>query len=446
VTIYVIGHLNPDTDAIASALGYAWLLRARDQAPALAARAGPVNPQTTWVLRRLGMDAPELLSDASPRCEAIARRLDTVAPDSRLREAWLIANRTGSVAPVVDAESKPFGLITGLSLFAFLSNLVGTRAEQQQMKLADIFDLPCEQAADTDVPRFQANARIRDMLPRILREGRDDFWVVSESGAYVGVCRRQDLLNPPRLQLILLDHNEVGQALASVDEADLLEVLDHHRLGNPPTRLPIRFRVDTVGSTSTLVAERIEESGLSAPPDLAGLLLACLLSDTLQLTSPTTTDRDRRAADRLGRWTFIGGSPLAGESRDSFGQQLLLAGAGLATRDPSDVVTSDLKLYQTAGLHFGIAQVEVTDLVEVNEQLPALSRALDGLRDQRALDFAMLMVTDIVAGASRILMTDAPPVLDDLPYHRMPDDSLEAPGLVSRKKQLLPAVLALLEG
>ncbi len=443
--IHVIGHVNPDTDAISSAMGYAWLLRSRDGVDAVAARAGPINPQTAWVLNRLGLEAPDVLADASPRFEAVARRLDTVGLDSPLRDAWLIANRTGSVAPVVDDEARPFGLITGISLFDFLSNLVGTRPEREQMKLSEIFEVPSREAADTDVPKFIATSRIRDMLPRVLREGRDDFWVVDELGRYVGVCRRQDLLNPPRQKLILVDHNEVGQALAALDEADLLEVLDHHRLGNPPTRMPIRFRVDTVGSTSTLVAERIEESGLSAPPQLAGLLLAGLLSDTLQLTSPTTTDRDRRAADRLSRWTFVGGSPLASETRESFGQQLLLAGAGLTTRDPADVVTSDLKLYETAGLRFGIAQVEVTDLVEIGSLLPVLSQALDRLRDQRGLDFAMLMVTDIVAASSRIVMSGAPAVLEELPYVRAADGTLHAAGLVSRKKQLLPVVLALLE-
>ena len=444
--IHVIGHVNPDTDAIASAMGYAWLLRSRDGVDAAAARAGPINAQTAWALHRLGLEAPDVLADASPRFEAVARRLDTVGLESPLREAWVIANRTGSVAPVLDAESRPFGLITGISLFDFLSNLVGTRPEREEMTLSEIFEVPSREAADTDVPKFVAGSRIRDMLPRVLREGRDDFWVVDDLGRYVGVCRRQDLLNPPRQKLILVDHNEGSQALAALDEADLLEVLDHHRLGNPPTRMPIRFRVDTVGSTSTLVAERIEESGLSAPPPLAGLLLAGLLSDTLQLTSPTTTDRDRRAADRLSRWTFVGGSPLAGETRESFGQQLLLAGAGLATRDPADVVTGDLKLYDSAGLRFGIAQVEVTDLVEVGGLLPALSQALDRLRDQRGLDFAMLMVTDIVAADSRIVMSGAPAVLEELPYAGQPDGTLEAAGLVSRKKQLLPVVLALLEG
>ncbi len=443
---YVIGHVNPDTDAIASAMGYAWLLRERDGTQAVAARAGAVNQQTAWVLDVLGLEPPELLADASPRVGAVARRFDSVRPESPLREAWFIANRTGSVAPVVEADGRPYGLITGLSLFLFLSELVGTHADSEQIRLAEIFDLPCRDAADTGVPRFQAGSRIRDALPRILREERNDFWVVDEGGRYLGVCRQPDLLNPPRLKLVLVDHNEGHQAIGSLEEADLLEVLDHHRLGNPPTRLPIRFRVDPVGSTSTLVFERIEAAGLSAPPELAGLLLAGLLSDTLLLTSPTTTERDRQAAARLGRWAFVGGAPLEGEDLESFGRQLLQVGAGLRTRDPGSVVTGDLKIYEVSGMRFGIAQVEVTDLLDLPQHVQALTDALGRLRETRGLNFALLMITDIVGGSSRILMSGAPPVLQELPYLRLPDGTLEAKGVVSRKKQLLPVVLALLEG
>jgi manganese-dependent inorganic pyrophosphatase len=444
--VYVIGHVNPDTDAIASAMGYAWLLDSQQDEEVIAARAGPINPQTAWALNQVGLDPPMLLADASPRFEAVARRLDTVTPDRPLRDAWAIASRTGTVAPVVEEDGKPFGLITGLSLFRALSRLVGAHPDRQPMQLAEVFDLECRDAADVGVAKFQAGSRIRDALPRILREERNDFWVVDEQGRYVGVCRQPDLLNPPRLKLVLVDHNEAGQSIASLDEADLLEVLDHHRLGNPPTHIPISFKVDPVGSTSTLVSERIEDSGMSAPPELAGLLLAGLLSDTLSLSSPTTTQRDHRAVERLARWAFVGGGPLAGEDVDSFGQGLLQAGAGLATRDPKSVVTTDLKVYDADGQTFGIAQVEVADLLEVSDHLESLGEALDHLREHRGLEFTILMVTDIVEGSSRIVLRGAPPVLDDLPYKRLSDGSLEAQGVVSRKKQLLPVVLALLEG
>jgi manganese-dependent inorganic pyrophosphatase len=444
-SIYVIGHVNPDTDSIASAMGYAWLLRERDGTETIAARAGAINPQTSWILRRLEMEPPLLLNDASPRFESVARRLDTTSPDHPLSEAWAIANRTWGVAPVVQDNGVPYGLVNGPSLFGFLSQLVGTHPHKHEICLSDILELPVGQACNTDVPQFKLSGRIRDSLNRILRDEGDDFLVVDEDGIYVGVCRQRDVLNPPRLKLILVDHNEPRQALGALEEAELLEILDHHRLGNPSTHIPIRFSVDVVGSTSTLVSERIESAGLSAPPNLAGLLLAGLLSDTLILNSPTTTERDRKAAERLARWAFVKNGPLAGMQIQSFGQQVLQAGSGLSSRDPEQIVNTDMKLYEAGGLRFAIAQVEVTDLLQLHEHLDNLNKALRQLRERKGLDFAMLMVTDVVLGSSRLLMENPPGELNDLPYPQQPDGTRLADGVVSRKKQLLPVVLGLLE-
>src|SRR5512137_1224827 len=130
--IYVIGHVNPDTDTIAAAMGYAWLLRERDGGEFIAARAGATNPQTSWVLKRLNLDAPILLNDASPRFEAVTRRLDTTLPEAQLRDAWAIASRTWGLAPVVDADGAPFGLVTGASLFSFVNEMVGPNPKRQE--------------------------------------------------------------------------------------------------------------------------------------------------------------------------------------------------------------------------------------------------------------------------------------------------------------------------
>lgn len=443
---YVIGHVNPDTDSIASAMGYSWFLHEINGEDIQAARAGPVNPQTGWVLKRLGLESPVLLNDASPRFETVSIRLDTSSPDDPLRDAWGIASRTWGVAPIVNDDGTPFGLVNGPSLFALLSKLVGPHPRRQEMRIADILDLPCREAANINIPSFQTTGRIRDSIQRILRAEGDDFWVVDDDGHYVGVCRQREALNPPRLRLILVDHNEPSQAIGSLEEAELVEILDHHRLGSATTHVPIRFTIDVVGSTSTLVTERIEESGLSAPPDLAGLLLAGLLADTLLLTSPTTTKRDELAAERLSRWAFIKGAPLEGESLKTFGEQVIQAGSGISSRDPGEVVNTDIKVYASGGEDFAIAQVEVTDLILLNEQLPSLQKALCDLRDKRGLDFAMLMVTDVVGGSSRLLLTDDLPILGDLPYPKQADGTLLAEDVVSRKKQLLPVVLGLLEG
>jgi len=443
--VYVIGHVNPDTDAIASALGYAWLLQERDGINAIPARSGPINRQTAWVLRTLEMEPPMLFNDASPRFESVMRRLDTVTPDRPLSDAWTILSRTGSVAPVVNPDGTPYGLISGQSLFKFLSRMMGPHPRYKDMTLAELLEIPCKEAAETDVAHYSASTRIRDVINRLLRDEVDEFWVLDDNQRYIGVCLQRDLLDPPRLKIILVDHNEPQQALGSLNEADLIEILDHHRLGNPTTHEPIRFTVDVVGSTSTLVSEQIEETGLKAPPNLAGLMLAGLLSDTLVMTSPTTTLRDHKAAGRLARWACVVGSPLENETIESFGEKVLAAGTGLFSRDPVDVVTTDMKKYETETYQFAIAQAEVSDLYELDEYLEPLKKALQDLKERRTLDFAMLMVTDVVQGDSRLLLVDAPMVLDELPYRPQTDGTRLAEGVVSRKKQLLPVVLSLLE-
>jgi manganese-dependent inorganic pyrophosphatase len=442
--IYVIGHVNPDTDSIASAMGYAWLLRERDSVNAIAARAGALNPQTSWVIKTLGLEAPMLLTDASPRFESIMTRLDTIRPDSQLGAAWTLASKTGGLAPLVNDDGKPFGLINGLSLFKYFAGVLGPRPGDTTVR--EMMSVFAKEAADTAVPKYAANAHIRDSLNRILRDEYDDYWVVDENGLYLGIARQRDVLNPPRLKIILVDHNEPRQALAALEEAELLEILDHHRLGNPYTHQPIRFTVDTVGSTSTLVTELTAEAGLSMPPALAGVLLAGLVSDTLILTSPTTTQRDKAAAERLTRWAFVGGSPLKGETLDSYGKQVLSAGAGLSNRKPTEVVSTDIKPFEGGGFKFAVAQAEVTDILQLGDHLAPLTEALDDLKDKRGLDFALLLITDVVRGTSRLIVTSkAPPILEDLPYPPLADGTRDAQGVVSRKKQLLPVVLGLLE-
>ncbi len=442
--IFVIGHVNPDTDSIASAMGYAWLLRERDGAETVAARAGALNPQTAWVLKKIEMDAPVLLTDASPRFASVMQRLDSIRPDAPIGTAWTLASKTGGIAPIVDEDGKPYGIVNSFSLFKYFTEILGPRPGDTTVR--EMMSAPCKEAADTKVTKFTANAHIRDSLNRILRDEHDEYWVVDENGLYLGIVHQRELLNPPRLKIILVDHNEPRQAIAALEEAELLEILDHHRLGNPYTHQPIRFTVDVVGSTSTLVSEQTAEAGLSMPPNLAGALLAGLLADTLILTSPTTTDRDKDAAERLARWAFVGGSPLKGETIESYGKAILSAGAGLSNRKPEEVVSTDIKPFESNGFKFAVAQAEVTDILELTEHLQPLIEALDALKDKRGLDFAMLLITDVVRGTSRLLVSsNAPPVLDDLPYPPLADGTRDAQGVVSRKKQLLPAVLGLLE-
>ncbi len=443
--IYVTGHINPDTDSIASAVGYAWLLNERDGEPTTPTRAGAINMQTSFVLRTLGIEPPLLMTDASPRFESVMRRLDVVTPEKSLNEAWTILSRTGGIAPVVNDDSTPYGMVTGSSMFDFLRKIIGPHPKFRDMTISEMLDIQCREAATRNIPKFQPQTRIKDVINRLLRQEFNEYWVVDENNRYLGITRQRDIVNPPRIKVILVDHNEPQQSIASLEEADLLEILDHHRLGNQSTHNPIKFTVDIVGSTSTLVSEQISEAGLSAPPDIAGLLLAGLLSDTLILTSPTTTLRDKAIADVLARWAFVPGSPLENETIQTWGEQIVRAGAGLLTQEPELIVRTDMKVYENGGYNFAIAQVETTDLYQIGDYVGPLRQALVGLIKEKGLDFAGLMVTDVVEGSSRLIFEDAPPALDELPYEPLPDGTELAVGVVSRKKQLLPIILSLLE-
>jgi len=446
--IYVVGHKNPDTDTVTSAIGYAWLLHERDKLDVQAARAGQINPQTSFALRTFDVEPPPILSDASPRFGSVARNIEPLTPDRPLQDAWALLARTGRVAPVVDENRMPFGLVTAASVFSFLSahaaDSHGASPDALgKIPFGQVLNTPCGDATERDVPCFEASTRIKDALPRLLRDERDTFWVL-DNGRYAGVCWKSDLLHPPRMRLILIDHNETSQMISGLEEAELLEVLDHHRLANPPTHMPIAFHVDPVGSSSTLVAERAMRSGLTVPRPIAGALLSGLLSDTLVLRSPTTTDRDRVAAVQLAAWAFAGQDDPYKAMLD-YGWQLLQAGAGLDSRSTESIVSGDYKEYDSAGLHFGVAQVEVTGMHEIESRLDELRAGLCAMEKNRGLHFAALMITDIVGGASRLLTCVESHYLDGLPFARRPDGTFEMPGIVSRKKQLIPTILGTLQ-
>ena len=447
--VFVIGHRNPDTDSVVSAVGYAWLLRERDKLDARPARAGRLIPQTTFALSTFGIEPPQVLTDASPRFSHVARTIEPLTPERPLQEAWALIAENGRVAPVVDASGKPFGLLTAASVFHFLTRQMPGRTGKSpdavgELPFSQVLATPCGGAAVPDIPVFEAATRIKDVLNRVLRSERDNFWIVDASGRYAGVCWKSDLYRPPRMKLVLIDHNEMSQAINGVEEAELLEVLDHHRLANPPTHMPIAFHVDPVGSSSTLVTERAMRSGLAVPRPVAGALLSGLLSDTLLLKSPTTTDRDRVAAMQLAAWAFPGqGDPY--KAMTDYGWQLLSAGAGLESRSVDSIVSGDYKEYEAGGMRFGVAQVEVTDMQEIEAQLEDLRAALGAMERERRLGFAALMVTDILGTRSRLVTSRAGHHLDGLPYSRLDDGTFDLPGIVSRKKQLIPVILNVLQ-
>ncbi len=440
IPLYVVGHKNPDTDSIAAAIGYAWLLRERDGENAVACRAGTLRAQTEFALKHFGADTPMLLEDASPRFRAIANPVKPLAPDSPLSEAWRLSALNGRVVPVVDGSGLPVGMVTSQSVFNYLSQ----HLDMTDRPFRDLIRVPAGLACDSNVPKFKTNDRISDHRDRIIHTQYDDFWVVDSDGRYSGTCRRADMTQPPRMRLVLVDHNEANQAVNGLEEADLLEVLDHHRLGTVNTTTPISFYVSVVGSTSTLVSERMRLARLTPPPDVAGMLLSGLLSDTLVYKSPTTTQRDRAAGLWLAWMAF--GVDDAEAKLDAYGEELLRAGADVVGRTAEELVSGDFKSFESGRNRFGVAQIEVTSFVPVNDRYDDIRAALNALCQQRGLELAGLMITDITQDTSLLVATGNQKYLERLPFSRKAEGVWDLPGMVSRKKQLLPILLGMLQG
>ena len=428
---YVIGHQRPDTDSIASALAYAWYLAQseNDIKNPVAARTGQVGPQATFALQRFDVKPPVLLTFAAPAFHHAARPQEPVLPDAPLSHAIDRLAAGVRVVPIVGADGKPVGALSPNALakaYAQSGNGAGIKP----------FDFPCKDFAET-LPTLRSRDRISDYRNALLRGDGDDFIVVNELGVYVGMATQRRILEPPRAKLVLVDHNEISQAVSGAEEADIIAVLDHHRLDNHVTATPIPFVVEPVGSTCTLVAELCERHDLEPPRGLAGLMLSGILSDTLVFRSPTTTRRDSSIAHWLAG---IGEVELF-----AYGAELLNASPGLGARTAAEIMDGDRKVYDLSTGRISIGQVEVTNLEELAYRRAEILALMEEQRQSEGLIFIGLMVTDVVDGRSHLLAQGSEAVLNTLPFARTGDHQFDLEEIVSRKKQLLPALYSVLD-
>ncbi len=260
---------------------------------------------------------------------------------------------------------------------------------------------------------------------------------VLDGNRLVGIVTRSDLIKKRMKKLILMDHNELAQAVDGAENAEIVEIIDHHRLGTIRTHTPIYVYAKPVGSTCTLVYQLYRYHGAPLDPANACLLLAGVLSDTAFLKSPTTTPDDQTAVGELAR--------ISGLDWEKLGQEIFSSADSMRVRVPREIVAADFKVYTEFGTAVGIGQVEVVSLEEVSEVKDALVKALYGMKSERSLDWAMLLVTDIIHEDSLLLATDFPPGEAMLRYNAVEKNAYSLPGVLSRKKQLLPEILRVLE-
>jgi manganese-dependent inorganic pyrophosphatase len=540
--ILVIGHKNPDTDAICSAIGYAEFKRRTGMAEAVAARCGDTNDRIDFVLKTFGVPPPKFVADVSPKIsDVMQRRVLSVRPEATAAEALrLMDEKNLRLLPVLDETQRCRGLLSlfKLSKFLFpavnrdasqkhhsrevlssLANLaqtidgklvLGFDAEREQelilmigamgletfaarlesfplekscVIVGDRWDIqnvairegvrvlivtgglsiepktieaaqkrnvsvitsPHDTATTASLCRaavavrhvlneeflcFRENAPLAAVREEAMSSGYLAFPVLGNDGETVGILSKTDFLKTVTRRLILVDHNELSQAVQGADEVEIIEIIDHHRIGALATQQPILFRNEPVGSTSTIVADCFFRSGVEMPGDIAGLLLAGLVSDTLNLTSPTTTSRDSEILKQLEQ--------LSGVNAREFTEKLFASGSLLTLKAAPQAIATDCKEYTELGAKFSVAQIEEIGFEQFWKRKDELLAALETYAGKRSYMFSSLLVTDVTTQCSLLLVAGDEKFIKRLDYPRLEPGIYELRDVVSRKKQLLP--------
>ena len=539
----VIGHRNPDTDSIVSAIAYAELKRQQGWTRVEPARAGRLTPQTEYILRRFGVEPPTFIPDLLPKvthCMQEGAPI-TVSADTALWDAlelmdkhrlpaipvvgrdgcyraFLTHNtftenivhktdphrkaiiptsisllaRTLRAQPLLtfdaDAVVKSRILVAGSTAAAFeqvlktelptnaialvenrasilelcinhkvraivltsglpLSKEFFGRAREAGISVLispydiastvflTLYSMPVGTLTAADVKPVRPDDPVRDVLPAVQASQARSLPVVNDAGHVVGVINERDLYRQPNVDVIMVDHNELSLAVEGLDQFPIIEIIDHHKLGNFPTHDPIDFINRTVGSTATVVACLYQERKATLTPAIAGLLLSAIITDTLGLRSPTTTDVDRDMAEYL--------AGLLNLEVDDLAHDIFSHASRLTDLDTDRILGMDSKEYNECGVTFTVAQIETGTTDELKPRLHGLLGALDAKCHARGHFFAALMVTDLTALNSTLLVAGDPRFIAKIPFPRADGDAnvFLCKGIMSRKKQLLPLLL-----
>jgi manganese-dependent inorganic pyrophosphatase len=533
--IHVTGHRNPDTDSIASAIGYAELKGRLDPDNAyVPVRLGDLNAQTRWVLEQAGAAQPEFLPHVMLRVRDVMQQdFYAAGVDDPVREVGLtMAQDKLDVVPIVDHDGRLAGVMTERALarryiresreastlvdtptrisaiaaavsgeqvtgedvtvagrvwvFAMAADwaqsgirsgdvvVVGNREDAQRLAIErgvalllvsngvapsdEILKLarehgtavvlspldsyvcgrmttlaaPCNALMDGDPLTVRGNDLLEDVTEEIKNVHYRAAVAVDGRGRPVGLVTRSDLVNPKPREVLLVDHAEQGQSVTGIEQAHIVEILDHHHIGSIETRVPVRATFDPVGSTSTLVLERFRQAGEEPTRPTATALLGAILSDTVILNSPTTTERDREAARFL--------SEFLGRDVQEFGREMFERGSDAADASVEALLARDSKEYETADGPMCIAQIETAGQVLAG-RLGELREALQAQHDKNGHVLSALMVTDILEKHTQLLVAGDVAAAERAFGKQAQDGILELPGVMSRKKQVAPPLL-----
>ena len=261
--------------------------------------------------------------------------------------------------------------------------------------------------------------------------------MVDRDNRVVGVFAERDLVKEPNTDIIMVDHNELSLAVEGIDQFRILEIIDHHKLGNQPTRQPVTFINKVVGSTATIVASLFEEQRVALTPQIAGILLSGILADTLGLRSATTTDTDRNTANNLADFLNL--------EIDEYAKELFANSSHKGDWTVEEMLSVDAKNYEFSGRKFAVAQVESGTADELTSRHEEILKGLERQCKDRSLSFSALMITDITALNSVLLVAGDQRLIASIPFPKLYDRTWLCRGILSRKKQLLPLLMEQLE-
>ncbi|WP_414151639.1 putative manganese-dependent inorganic diphosphatase [Acetobacterium carbinolicum] len=281
---------------------------------------------------------------------------------------------------------------------------------------------------------FMTYETIDDVKKNILTSDHDRFPVVDEDGKVISTISRSNLIDFSRKKVILVDHNERNQSIIGVEEAEIIEVIDHHRVAEIQTATPLYLRIEPVGCTATIVAKMYHENKIPIPRVMAGLMLSAIISDTLLFNSPTCTKEDRTIARKLGKMLAI--------DVKSYGEKMLVAGSNLKEMHPFEILSTDRKLFTMGSYKIGVSQINTGDFRGIFNKLDGVLLEMNKLCEEEHLDLTLLMVTDIILGGTELIIAGDAKNLAQLAFGFQPGEfSKYMNGVFSRKKQIVPPLM-----
>jgi manganese-dependent inorganic pyrophosphatase len=440
--VYVIGHKNPDIDSIASAIAYKVYKQSSDKGLYIAAAAGEPNEESSFVLERLEFEAPLVIRNVGTTVEDLLDNEEIIYVTTDMTVAELsnfMQKHRLRTLPVLDDKHTFLGLLTiGDLAMIFMERLgSGKDVENSPEILREILSKKVADIMKTrDLVLFEKQEPVEEARKHMLASRFRNYPVVNEENRYLGMISRYDLLEMKRKRVILVDHNEKKQAVDGVEEAEILEIIDHHRVGDLQTVMPIYFHNEPVGSTCTLVAETFLQNSVYFTPNLAGLMLAGILSDTMIFKSPTTTGKDRRVAAELEQ--------IAGLSALEWGKEIYST-SHLEQHSEEELITEDLKEYVNGDTTFAVAQVETIDLGRLSKRKDKLIKAMNEVCERYKYAFMCLMVTDILEEATELIVAGEKSYLVEQAFgHSGTTGRIYLHGVMSRKKQVVPVIYEVL--